>query len=295
VRRQAKAEAAAAAALAAGENALTASSPGLPAALKETTPVSIRAAYDGASVFLTGASGYIGSVVMEQLLRLTKVERVFCVVRAKRGAPPDSRIDKLLQRPLFHALRGAGGTIPAATRSRIVVMAGDIQAPRVGLSDGDWKTVTSQTTHIIHCAASISFADPVHALLSQNYEATQGVLALAAACTELRTFVHVSTAYVNGHMPRGLVVHETTQDLAMPDGAPLDHAALAARFRAASAADAEAEAATILTTCGLPNAYCLTKHMTERLVLDTAETAPWGVAVVRPSIVGALAKAPFPG
>ena len=81
----------------------------------------------------------------------------------------------------------------------------------------------------------------------------------------------------------------------MPDGAPLDHAALAARFRAASAADAEAEAATILTTCGLPNAYCLTKHMTERLVLDTAKTAPWGVAIVRPSIVGALAKAPFPG
>jgi fatty acyl-CoA reductase len=53
----------------------------------------------------------------------------------------------------------------------------------------------------------------------------------------------------------------------------------------------------VLRTCGLPNAYCLTKHMTERLVLDAGAdpTSGFGVAVVRPSIVGAIARAPCPG
>jgi FlaA1/EpsC-like NDP-sugar epimerase len=46
---------------------------------------SIKSEFDGANVLLTGASGYIGSVVLEQLLRCTNVSTVRCLMRDKRS------------------------------------------------------------------------------------------------------------------------------------------------------------------------------------------------------------------
>lgn len=295
-RRVAQSDAVIAGALDAGALTRAAAWPPLPAEL--TAPLSIADEYAGATIFLTGATGYIGSVVLEKLLRCTSAARIVCLVRGKRGQDPAARLDKLFAtRSLFNALKAGADELPVAVRARVGVAVGDAQAERLGLSDGDWETITATTTHIIHCAASISFDAPVHALLSQNYDATAAVLALARACRSLRAHVHVSTCYVNGHLPRGALVHERTYDLAMPDGRPLDHAALADELRAADAAGAERKVAAVLATCGGANAYTLTKHMSERLVLAAAAdpTFKAGVAVVRPSIVGACAHAPAAG
>lgn len=63
---------------------------------------SIKAEFDGAVVLITGASGYIGSVVLEQLLRTTNVARVFLLLRPRRGQSIQQRAKALLQGPLFH-------------------------------------------------------------------------------------------------------------------------------------------------------------------------------------------------
>ena len=49
--------------------------------------VSVKAAFSGATLFITGASGYVGSVVLEQLLRVCPdVARVYLLIRGKRGS-----------------------------------------------------------------------------------------------------------------------------------------------------------------------------------------------------------------
>jgi fatty acyl-CoA reductase len=63
---------------------------------------SIKQEFDGAVVFITGASGYIGSVVLEQLLRTTNVARVYLLLRPRRGQTIQARADVLLQGALFH-------------------------------------------------------------------------------------------------------------------------------------------------------------------------------------------------
>ena len=50
----------------------------------------------------------------------------------------------------------------------------------------------------------------------------------------------------------------------------------------------------MLRQVGLPNSYTLTKHMCEEL-LDDLHCAAFPVAVVRPSIIGAIARSPVPG
>ena len=55
-----------------------------------------------------------------------------------------------------------------------------------------------------------------------------------------------------------------------------------------------AQAQNVLKQVKLPNCYTMTKHMCEELLADLhCEAFP--VAIVRPSIVGAIARAPVPG
>ena len=75
---------------------------------------SILAAFSGADVFITGGTGFVGSVVIEQLLRLVPdVGTIFVLVRPKAGADPSARLDALLAKPLFDSLR-PGATFESA-------------------------------------------------------------------------------------------------------------------------------------------------------------------------------------
>ena len=55
-----------------------------------------------------------------------------------------------------------------------------------------------------------------------------------------------------------------------------------------------AQAQSVLKQVGLPNCYTMTKRMCEELLADL-HCAAFPVAIVRPSIVGAIARAPVPG
>jgi hypothetical protein len=66
---------------------------------------SVKHEFEGACVLLTGCTGYIGSLVLESLLRTTSVRRVHVLLRGKRGCGAQERCDRLLQGPIFHLVR----------------------------------------------------------------------------------------------------------------------------------------------------------------------------------------------
>lgn len=58
--------------------------------------VSIPEYYEGKNVLLTGATGFMGKVLLEKLLRsCPKVKAVYVLVRPKAGQTPEARIEEI--------------------------------------------------------------------------------------------------------------------------------------------------------------------------------------------------------
>jgi thioester reductase-like protein len=141
------------------------------------------------AVLLTGATGFIG---MELLARhLERGERpVITLVRADSDAAAQARIDSVLEN-----LFGAGA---AAYRSRVRALAGELTAPRLGLSSARFAELARDTGTIVHSAASVSFTLPLECAREINLEGTRRMLELASHIDGLERYAHVSTAYVAG-------------------------------------------------------------------------------------------------
>ncbi len=182
---------------------------------------SIKQQLDGATVFLTGGSGYLGSLLLEQVLRTTNVRRVYVLMRDRRGQDVHTRLAKLLSIGLFHMVRSRPELVAKA-----VVLKGDVTAPGLGLSTADRAHVQQEVQIVIHSAASIELEADVHATLRANFLGTLETAALAGECAHLRAFVHISSAYVNINLPLRSVVHERVYGLHYGDQ-PIDTMAIA--------------------------------------------------------------------
>lgn len=60
--------------------------------------LSISDFYAEKTVFITGATGFLGKIVIEKLLRACPlVKKIYLLTRSRRGLKPQQRINNLLQ------------------------------------------------------------------------------------------------------------------------------------------------------------------------------------------------------
>lgn len=59
--------------------------------------------YAGKNIFLTGASGFIGKVLIEKLLRsCPNVNKIFMLMRPKKSQDIDQRVEEICKCPVSH-------------------------------------------------------------------------------------------------------------------------------------------------------------------------------------------------
>jgi len=57
--------------------------------------------YRGKIVFITGATGFIGKVLVEKLLRsCPEVQALYCLTRSKEGETANDRLNRMLSEPV---------------------------------------------------------------------------------------------------------------------------------------------------------------------------------------------------
>ena len=138
------------------------------------------------TVFLTGATGFLGMEVLARLLEAGDRE-VLALVRADDDAAAEQRLDGVLA-TLWDD--------PAPYRDRVSAVRGELTQPELGL--GDRADEVAERTHaVLHCAASITFDLPLAEARAINVDGTARVLDFAVdaqAREGLDRFLHVSTA-----------------------------------------------------------------------------------------------------
>jgi nucleoside-diphosphate-sugar epimerase len=154
------------------------------------------------TLFITGATGFVGASLTLELLRANPTDRALCLVR---GADPGRR--------LTAALRAAAVAydVPDAEAAiaRASAIAGDVTQPGLGLGASGRATLSAAAPlHVFHAAASLKDTEESLAeILAHNVVGTEQVLD-ALLPLGVAVFNHVSTAYVAGRhvgdIPEGL-------------------------------------------------------------------------------------------
>ncbi|KAK9845966.1 hypothetical protein WJX81_007112 [Elliptochloris bilobata] len=262
--------------------------------------------FDRRVVLLTGAAGYVGSVVLEQLFRTCPgIRKVYVFVRSKPGASAAERLAELLAGPAFDALRDSIASVAA----RIVLIEADISEQGIGLSDMELQALRDglrpkhaqlrDVDYVIHCASAKATDMPIKDALHSIYLPTRALLHLASALPRVRAFTHLSTAFVNSWMAPGSVAEERVYPLAVhelgqAEGVPLDGLALAERLLSMTDQGAQAEALRIMKGARIPSISYLAKNLAERLVMSYQDK-PLSVCIVRPSMIMGAERTPSPG
>ena len=137
------------------------------------------------SVFLTGATGFLGSHLTARLL--LDGHHVKVLARSLKNLSAPDRVRQIL--------RDAG----VSRFKNLTVLEGDIALPNLGLSQDVCREIIPSIEEVWHCAASLSFQEEDRAeIFRMNVDGTLHVLDLVKMLPTRRLH-HVSTAYVAGN------------------------------------------------------------------------------------------------
>uniref|UniRef100_A0A6P4EHY3 Fatty acyl-CoA reductase n=1 Tax=Drosophila rhopaloa TaxID=1041015 RepID=A0A6P4EHY3_DRORH len=240
----------------------------------------IQGFYKDKVVFLTGATGFLGKVIIEKLLRTTDVKRIYSLIRPKRGQVIQERIEIWQKDLLFEVLLQSR---PEALK-RVVPIAGDCLEPDLGISDADRNLLASEVQIVIHGAATVRFNEPLHVALAINTRATKLMLQLAKEMKQLEAYLHISTAFSNCVIFR-------VEEKFYPEHLTCDSEKVLAMSELLS--DQMMDTLTPTLVGSYPNSYTYTKALAEDVILREAGDLP--LCVFRPSIILATHKEPVSG
>jgi HAD superfamily hydrolase (TIGR01490 family) len=291
----------------------------------------IEQALAGRRIGVTGSTGFLGTALVERLLRSVPDCTLVLLVRGGRRGAAERVRREILRNDCFDRLRGQwGDRFDAEVARRVAVVDGDVATDGLGLSDDDFATFTSCDV-VVHSAAAVSFDSPLDSAVEVNLLGPTRVARVLGPATHL---VAVSTAYVagtrRGDAPEALLP-DTPFATEVDWRAEVDAARRAradadadsrrperlARFTKQARAELGAAGTPLLAErleklrlewiadrmveagraraqgLGWPDAYAYTKALGERALLQERGDVP--VTIVRPSIIESAWAEPRPG
>lgn len=153
------------------------------------------------NIFLTGASGFLGTYLLNRLLKDTDCH-IYCLLRCDNA---QHGLERLRQAALEK------GISDLLDESRLSVMSGELTRPQLGLSQSQYQNLCEQADIIIHNASIINLMDPLSALYPTNVGGVTQILEIATTKC-IKPIQYISTIGVHHALPEDIaqpVVEET--------------------------------------------------------------------------------------
>jgi len=243
----------------------------------------INNCYNGKNLLITGATGFVGKVLLEKILRdIPSVKQIFIVIR---GNAKERFEEDILGSRIWDLMKSQMGNeqFNQYIRSKVVPVGGDLSKESLGLTPEDYANIVENINIIIHCAASIDFRERLDNAVRSNLYASLNMLDLSKKLKGLIAYVHCSTAYVNSNREGWL-----DEELPVLDFNPEEMVDLIMKQDIPTL-----EKITPNLMGSYPNSYTFTKAITERILALKRGDIP--MCFVRPTIVGGSLKEPTPG
>src|SRR5580693_4883717 len=151
----------------------------------------------GKRFFITGATGFLGTALVERIVRCVPEAQVTVLVRPGRRSDAAARLAReVIKNDCFDRLRSElGDDFDAEVTLRVRAVPGDVSRDGLGLDD-EGRAALAAADVVIHSAATVSFDAPLTQAVEINLLGPSRVAGAMAAVGSAAHLISVSTAYV---------------------------------------------------------------------------------------------------
>jgi glycerone phosphate O-acyltransferase len=249
---------------------------------RENLPDSARQSEN--MVLLTGSTGFIGSLLLRELLlhrEKLHINGVIVICRSKRNMSAEERMDDLMKKPMFSFLT------ENEKMKLVVVMEGDVASTNIGMKEADLQRLKCEfdVSHVFNCAACVNFTETLENAAESNITSALQIQQLIKKLKNKNaTYTYLSTAFIHGNQ-LGSSEKPLTEDLF--DFGKYDPVELYKSMMTTQSCASKA-----MNELGFPNTYTFSKSVCEHLLMYEKDVK---TIIVRPSIVGPSIQEPYEG
>jgi alcohol-forming fatty acyl-CoA reductase len=159
----------------------------------------IQERLDGARIAITGATGFLGTALVERFLRSVPGCELALVVRSGKRTPAKERVRReILRNDCFDRLREQlGDRFESEMERRILVIDGDVSQDGLSLTD-EGRAILATCHSVVHSAAAVAFDSPLDSAVETNLLGPTRVAEAMRTSGCTGHLVAVSTCYVAG-------------------------------------------------------------------------------------------------
>lgn len=162
---------------------------------------SIAQVLDGTRIAVTGSTGFLGTALVEKLLRSVPGCQLVLLIRPGKRSSVEARARReVFRNNAFDRQRSELGkdAFDDMIARRVKVIAGDVGADGLGLDD-DGRAALAECDTVIHSAATVSFDAPLDGAVEVNMLGPRRIALTLADLGIAPHLVAVSTCYVAGN------------------------------------------------------------------------------------------------
>ena len=154
-------------------------------------------------IAITGSTGFVGTALVERLLRAVPECTLVLLVRPSKRHDATERVRReIFKNDAFDRLRAelkdTDEPFEAMVARRVVAVGGDVTSDGLGLNEADLATFLSCDT-VIHSAAAVAFDSPLDSAVEINLLGPTRIVDTLNAAGKTPHLVAVSTCYVAGN------------------------------------------------------------------------------------------------